>query len=678
MDRSSTSSVSIEGRGQRLRRQAYLLTGDPQRAEQLTRRALAAADLESRRVGQAGMVEFSYAQLVRSFVADPSVGRRVAGGGPAGPVSGRNGYAAVWEALAALPPRRRAVMVLRYDEGLSEEQIAGRLGSSPGSVLADVEAGLLALRARLGRGAEPAELVPAALAAAAGDWSWGTPAAPGPGAAPGAVERGAGQPDLAARDVPAGGVGRPTTVVGAAGGPTGPAGSAGLPLAPAPGGRQFGVPATALAALAVAVVVVVVLVSVPLLRGGGDPAAKTSPAAAARGAGTPDPVAAPVVRRPGGLLDWPARGRLAADAGVLPAALAGWRAGAARGQAPTGTASVLYAGPLEGRQVVLLQALDSSGRPRVAQLTGPAPTELSLVTAEALRPGTAIVSIVPPQGRTGRIRVLVAPQAARPGGLLASDALPGSPLRPATVDEHGVSDQLPSPRGFPTSSRVLALGPADGDNGRRVLESGVVQADMLTSMAHDVEVGSPTLVPIAAAAPETRWFDDGAQLARRVGRGRLVVAGLGPELSAMAPGVGEVHSRLYELRRGPRRWLGSVVLLGSKAICTSAVPVDSAGVQGDLTALIERCPVPGGMMPGLVHVLAGPGVRSVRVDLAATPKPAGQRDFTGTVERPGGVAADTGFTALLMVHEEFPCGRGRMAVMGENLTLGGSVPVYLP
>jgi RNA polymerase sigma factor (sigma-70 family) len=39
-----------------------------------------------------------------------------------------------WQALVALPPRQRAVLVLRYYEDLSEQEIANVLGCRPGTV----------------------------------------------------------------------------------------------------------------------------------------------------------------------------------------------------------------------------------------------------------------------------------------------------------------------------------------------------------------------------------------------------------------------------------------------------------------------------------------------------------------------------------------------------------------
>ncbi len=40
----------------------------------------------------------------------------------------------VWRAVRALPPRQRAVIVLRYYEGLSEPEICAVLGMAPGTV----------------------------------------------------------------------------------------------------------------------------------------------------------------------------------------------------------------------------------------------------------------------------------------------------------------------------------------------------------------------------------------------------------------------------------------------------------------------------------------------------------------------------------------------------------------
>jgi RNA polymerase sigma factor (sigma-70 family) len=54
------------------------------------------------------------------------------------------------EALAALPPRQRAVVVLRYVEDLDVEHTADLLGISTGTVKSQAAKGLEALRGLLG------------------------------------------------------------------------------------------------------------------------------------------------------------------------------------------------------------------------------------------------------------------------------------------------------------------------------------------------------------------------------------------------------------------------------------------------------------------------------------------------------------------------------------------------
>ena len=65
----------------------------------------------------------------------------------------------VWRALAHVPPRQRAVLVLRYYEGLGDDAIADRLRISRGTVRSQAHRGLAAVRERL----EPAPPQPEIL-----------------------------------------------------------------------------------------------------------------------------------------------------------------------------------------------------------------------------------------------------------------------------------------------------------------------------------------------------------------------------------------------------------------------------------------------------------------------------------------------------------------------------------
>lgn len=63
----------------------------------------------------------------------------------------------LWRLLATLPPRQRAVLVLRYYEDMSEEQIAQTLGCAPGTVKSQASKALAKLRTVLADADTPDE-----------------------------------------------------------------------------------------------------------------------------------------------------------------------------------------------------------------------------------------------------------------------------------------------------------------------------------------------------------------------------------------------------------------------------------------------------------------------------------------------------------------------------------------
>jgi RNA polymerase sigma-70 factor (sigma-E family) len=73
------------------------------------------------------------------------------------PSAGPEDRMVLWPHVASLPPRQRAVIVLRYYEQLSEREIADALGCSTGNVKSTAHRALQSLRAAIGSGAHDGE-----------------------------------------------------------------------------------------------------------------------------------------------------------------------------------------------------------------------------------------------------------------------------------------------------------------------------------------------------------------------------------------------------------------------------------------------------------------------------------------------------------------------------------------
>ena len=136
----------------RLRRTAFLLCGDWHTAEDLARTTLAKMFGSWRRISRKDAAD-TYATriLINTYLADmrrKRVGEVLTDTLPEYPVHPQapETRLVVIDALAALPPRARAVVVLRYWSDLSVEQVAAMLGCSAGNVKSQSSRGLATLR----------------------------------------------------------------------------------------------------------------------------------------------------------------------------------------------------------------------------------------------------------------------------------------------------------------------------------------------------------------------------------------------------------------------------------------------------------------------------------------------------------------------------------------------------
>ena len=145
----------VEARWPALVRYAYALTGDRGHAEDVVQQALERTWRRWRHVRidtAEGYVRTAIARLVISRwrarrVTEVPLDR---GGSPTrdGPEEAYAVHDVLWRELAALPPRMRAVVVLRFVEDLTEEQTARTLGCSVGTVKSQTARAMARLRER--------------------------------------------------------------------------------------------------------------------------------------------------------------------------------------------------------------------------------------------------------------------------------------------------------------------------------------------------------------------------------------------------------------------------------------------------------------------------------------------------------------------------------------------------
>jgi RNA polymerase sigma-70 factor (sigma-E family) len=144
----------VTARWHALVRMAYLLTGDHGRAEDLVQASLEKVHRRWRRIERRDAPE-AYVRRAIVNAAASSVRRKRVREVPLTPsadYAGPDPYPAsesrevVWSALATLPPRMRAVLVLRYFEDLGEADVAQAMDCSIGTVKSQASRGLVRLR----------------------------------------------------------------------------------------------------------------------------------------------------------------------------------------------------------------------------------------------------------------------------------------------------------------------------------------------------------------------------------------------------------------------------------------------------------------------------------------------------------------------------------------------------
>jgi RNA polymerase sigma-70 factor (sigma-E family) len=147
----------VAARQRALMRTAYLLTGDRHEAEDLVQATLTRTYLSWHRIRDPRAVDGyvrrimvnehttwwrrAWRRVERSTDAMPDH--------PVPPLPDLADRDEVWELVRGLPPRQRAVIVLRFYEDLSPAEIAVTLGCSAGTVASQTHHALATLRARL-------------------------------------------------------------------------------------------------------------------------------------------------------------------------------------------------------------------------------------------------------------------------------------------------------------------------------------------------------------------------------------------------------------------------------------------------------------------------------------------------------------------------------------------------
>lgn len=139
-------------RQQALLRTAYLVTGDPHRAQDLVQDALTKVALRWSRLRSGDPEAYARRIVVRDNVSWWRRWRREVLAGPVPESAARvdgdevERRLVLASALRRLTPKQRAVLVLRFYEDLTEAETAAQLGVSVGTVKSQCHAALARLR----------------------------------------------------------------------------------------------------------------------------------------------------------------------------------------------------------------------------------------------------------------------------------------------------------------------------------------------------------------------------------------------------------------------------------------------------------------------------------------------------------------------------------------------------
>jgi RNA polymerase sigma-70 factor (sigma-E family) len=141
-----------------LRRLAFLLAGDEHRADDLVQQTITTLYVKWQRASSATHLDaYVRTMLVRTYVDERRLAwarvrllRETPEPVPAAADGGVEERHVVRAALARLPRRQQAVLVLRFFYDLPVDEVAGMLGCSSGTVKSHTSRGLAALRRLLG------------------------------------------------------------------------------------------------------------------------------------------------------------------------------------------------------------------------------------------------------------------------------------------------------------------------------------------------------------------------------------------------------------------------------------------------------------------------------------------------------------------------------------------------